>query len=142
MHAAARSGFLVYKRYLDFPAFMPKTILIAASDPNITYLLQRYAEASGFQTVRASQDHDLQSVVMRIHPDLIVLEIELPEAPARLALRRLKADLHTADIPVVVYSCYDEVNCGTAEGAASCLQKSAMYSDFLAALAQAGVQPA
>jgi hypothetical protein len=25
-----------------------QTILIAASDPNIIYLLQRYAEASGF----------------------------------------------------------------------------------------------
>ena len=121
---------------------MPKTILIAASDPNITYLLQRYAEASGFQTVRANQDLDLQSLVMRILPDLIVLEIELPEEPARQALCRMKADPLTAVIPVVVYSCYDEVNLSTADGAASCLQKSAMYSDFLAALAQAGVQPA
>jgi two-component system cell cycle response regulator DivK len=121
---------------------MPKTILIAASDPNITYLLQRYAEASGFQTERASQGHDLQALVRRIHPDLIVLEIEIPEAPARQALRSLKADACTADIPVVVYSCFDEVNCSTADGAASCLQKSALYTDFLAALAQAGVQPA
>jgi len=121
---------------------MPKTILIAASDPNITYLLQRYAEASGFQTLRANQDHDLQSLVMRIHPDLIILEIELPEAPARQVLCQLKADLHTADIPVIVYSCYDEVTCSTADGAASCLQKSALYNDFLVALAQAGVQPA
>jgi two-component system cell cycle response regulator len=121
---------------------MPKTILIAASDPNITYLLQRYAEASGFKTVRASQDHDLQCLVKQIQPDLIVLEIELPEAPARKALCHLKADPQTAAIPVVVYSCYDEVNLSTADGAASCLQKSAMYSDFLAALAQAGVQPA
>lgn len=121
---------------------MPKTILIAASDPNITYLLQRYAEASGFQAVRASQDHDLQSLVLRLHPDLIVLEIELPEASARQALRQLKADPCSAGIPVILYSCYDEVNCSTADGAASCLQKSAMYNDFLAALAQAGIQPA
>ncbi len=62
---------------------MPKTILIAASDPNIIYLLQRYAEASGFQTVSAGQGKELLQVARQIHPDLIVLEIEIPETPAR-----------------------------------------------------------
>jgi CheY-like chemotaxis protein len=121
---------------------MPKTILIAASDPNITYLLQRYAEASGFLTVCVSQNVDLQSLVIQIHPDVIVLEIELPEAPARQALRGLKADPHTADVPVVVYSCYEDVTFSATEGAAGCLQKSVMYNDFVEALVQAGVQPA
>jgi len=120
---------------------MPKTILIVAADPNIIYLLQRYAEASGFQTVSAAHGKELQQVARQTHPDLIVLEIELPEAPARQALRRLKADPTTRSIPVVVYSCYDEVACSPADGAASYLQKSVMYGDFLAALEQAGVQP-
>ncbi len=120
---------------------MPKTILIAATDPNIIYLLQRYAEASGFQVVLAGQAKELQSLARRVNPDLIVLEIELPEVPARQALLRLKEDPTTTRIPVVVYSCYDEVAYTSLEGAASCLQKSMMYSDFLTALEQAGVQP-
>ena len=120
---------------------MPKTILIAASDPNITYLLKRYAEASGFETVRAGQNKELQQLAKRLLPDLIVLEIEIPEVPARQVLLQLKSDPITALIPVVVYSCYDEVTCSPADGAASTLQKSAMYGDFLAALEQAGVQP-
>ncbi len=64
---------------------MPKTILIAASDPNIIYLLQRYAEASGFQTVSAGQGEELLQVARQTHPDLIVLEIEIPETTARKA---------------------------------------------------------
>jgi two-component system, cell cycle response regulator DivK len=120
---------------------MPKTILIAASDPNIIYLLQRYAEASGFQSMLTGQVKELQRLARRLHPDLIVLEIELPEVPAKQALQRLKADPTTTRIPVVVYSCYDEVAYTSIEGAASCLQKSMMYGDFLAALEQAGVQP-
>jgi two-component system, cell cycle response regulator DivK len=119
---------------------MPKTILIAAADPNIIYLLQRYAEASGFQVVSADQSNELQQVAKKIRPELIVLEIELPEAPARQVLKRLKDDPTTSLIPVVVYSCYDEVSISSDEGAASYLQKSVMYSDFLAALEQAGVQ--
>ncbi len=120
---------------------MPKTILIAATDPNIIYLLQRYAEASGFQAVLARQAKEIQHLARHLNPDLIVLEIELPEIPAKQALKRLKADPTTNRIPVVVYSCFDEVADTSIEGAASCLQKSMMYSDFLAALEQAGVQP-
>jgi len=119
---------------------MPKTILIAASDPNIIYLLQRYAEASGFQAVNAGLSKELLQVARQLQPDLIVLEIELPEIAAKKTLSRLKSDPLTRNIPVVVYSCYDEVVFTPAEGAVSCLQKSVMYGDFLAALEQAGVQ--
>ncbi len=119
---------------------MPKTILIAASDPNIIYLLQRYAEASGFEAVITGPAKDLRQLVQRVQPDLVVMEIELPDDPARQALNSLKADPITRLIPVVVYSCYDEVNCNAIEGADSCLQKSAMYSDFLVALEQAGIE--
>ena len=119
---------------------MPKTILIAASDPNIIYLLQRYAEASGFLAVNAGQGKELLQVAREIRPDLIVLEIEIPETTAKKALNRLKSDPATSDIPVVVYSCYDEVVFTPADGAVTCLQKSVMYGDFLAALEQAGVQ--
>jgi CheY-like chemotaxis protein len=120
---------------------MPKTILIAASDPNITYLLQRYAEASGFEAVRVGQGKELLQQARRIRPDLIVLEIELPETAGKQMLSRLKSDPITREIPVVVYSCYDEVTFSPADGAASYLQKSVMYADFLAALEQAGIQP-
>ena len=119
---------------------MPKTILIAAADPNIIYLLQRYAEASGFRAVSAGQGTELQQQARQIRPALIVLEIELPETAAKQTLRSLKADPTTSEIPVVVYSCYDEVAFTPAEGAVSCLQKSVMYGDFLAALKQAGIQ--
>jgi DNA-binding response OmpR family regulator len=120
---------------------MPKTILIAASDPNIIYLLQRYAETSGFQAVVAGQITELQRLVQGIRPALIVLEIELPSTPAKQVLKRLKADPTTNPIPVVIYSCYDEVAFSPIEGAASCLQKTVMYSDFVAVLEQVGVRP-
>ena len=120
---------------------MPKTILIAASDPNIIYLLQRYAETSGFHVTNAGQGIELQQMALHTAPDLIVLEVGLPSDPAEQALRRLKTDPTTCDIPVVVYSCYDEFNGLNMEGAASYLQKSVMYSDFVEAVEQAGVVP-
>jgi hypothetical protein len=64
---------------------------------------------------------------------------KFPKLLARKALNRLKSDPATSGIPVVVYSCMTKFF--TADGAVTCLQKSVMYGDFLAALDQAGVQP-
>ncbi len=118
---------------------MPKTILIAASDPNIIYLLKRYAEASGFQAVSAAQGTDLVLQARKNHPVLIVLEIELPADSGKITLHKLKADSNTCAIPVLVYSCFDEITNMALEGVAGYLQKSIMYSDFQAAVLQAGV---
>ncbi len=118
---------------------MPKTILIAATDPNIIYLLKRYAEASGFQAVSAVQGTDLVLQARKINPVLIVLEIELAESTGRITLHNLKADSDTGSIPVLVYSCFDEIVNMALEGVSGYLQTSIMYSDFQAAVLQAGV---
>ena len=121
---------------------MLKTILIAANDPNIIYLLRRYAEASGFQVVRSDFGEDLLQLAKQVGPVLILLEIEPPETSWRPYVQRLKADIQIKDIPVVVYSCFDEMVCTPAEEVAVFLQKSVMYNDFIAALNKAGVHPA
>ncbi len=121
---------------------MPKTILIAATDPNIIYLLQRYAEESGFETVRCGYEKDLLLFARQVRPALIVLQIEPPEAIWRSSLQSIKADPLTRPIPVVAYSCFDEIICSQIDGIVGFLQKSVLYSDFVSALEQAGVSAA
>jgi DNA-binding NtrC family response regulator len=118
---------------------MSKTILVAATDPNIVYLLQRYAEESGFQAVCSDPEKELLQLAQQVQPVLIVLQIEPPEAVWRQSLQCLKSDPHTGRIPVVAYSCFDEVFGSPPEGIAGFLQKSVLYSDFVLALEQAGV---
>ncbi len=118
---------------------MTETILIAATDPNIVYLLQRYAEESGFQAVCSSQEKELLQVVQQIKPVLIVLQIEPSEVVWLEVLQCLKSDTVTDNIPVIAYSCFDEVLDKPIEGVAGFLQKSVLYSDFVLALEQAGV---
>ncbi len=118
---------------------MAKTILIAATDPNIVYLLQRYAEESGFQAVCSSPENELLQLARQIRPVLIVLQVEQPEIVWQQALQSLKSDPITADIPVTAYSCFDEILDSPIEGVSGFLQKSVLYSDFVQALEQAGV---
>ena len=87
---------------------MPQTIMIAANDPNIIYLLQRYAEESGFQTVKTSQDTEVLPLAQQVKPALIIVDIDLPSDMGSKVLRCLKADPVTRNIPVVIYSYLDE----------------------------------
>src|SRR5512133_809299 len=111
---------------------MTETILIAVTDPNIVYLLQRYAEESGFQAVCPGKEQELSQLAQQVQPVLIVLQIEPSEAVWQPALHSLKADPVTGRIPVVAYSCIDEVS--PLEGITGFLQKSVLYSDFVLAL--------
>jgi two-component system KDP operon response regulator KdpE len=43
-------------------------------------------------------------VALTTHPDVIVLDMGLPDADGRDVLAKLKADQRTTDIPVVVWS--------------------------------------
>jgi CheY-like chemotaxis protein len=117
---------------------MPQTILIAVTDPNIVYLLQRYAEESGFQSVHSDREPELLPLARQIQPDLIVLQTEPLEVPWQQTLRRLKSDPVIGHTPVIVYSCLDESS--PIEGVAGFLQKSILYNDFVLALEQAGLQ--
>lgn len=120
---------------------MCKTILIAANDPNIIYLLQRYAEASGFKVARSDFGDALVDQAKAINPVLILLEIEPPESSWRPYVQQLKADPLTQSIPIVLYSYFEEMVRSPEDDIAGFLQKSIMYNDFISALDKAGVQP-
>ncbi len=116
---------------------MPPTILIGANDPNITYLLQRYAEESGFQVAHVCQSEEVLGLASRLQPSLIILDIEILERAERQVLRQLKAEPATCHIPVVIYSYLDEPREDWAEPVDGYLYKSVMYDDFVAVLKQA-----
>ncbi len=118
---------------------MSQTIMIAAHDPNITYLLQRYAEESGFKTVSASQSADVIDLAHHVHPVLIILDVELPGMSGRKMLDGLRAEPTTRDIPVVLYVGQDEPSDELEDGAVGYLPKAVMYDDFVAMLEHAGV---
>ena len=119
---------------------MPRTVMIAVHDPNIRYLLQRYAEESGFQTVSATRGRDQLATLIQ-QPDLalVILDAELPGISGQRTSHRLKAEAALRNIPVVIYSSVDELIEEWDAGVAAYLPKSILYDDFVAALKRAGV---
>ncbi len=118
---------------------MPQIILIVANDPNIVYLLQRYAEKSGFQTITANPSQDVGALARQTTPAVIILEDDFPGTLYRATLHQLKNTEITRAIPVVVYSCLSQAAEKPVEHVASFLRQSVKHADFLKALEQAGV---
>jgi DNA-binding response OmpR family regulator len=116
-----------------------KTILIVDDDPDIREGMQVRLEYSGYDTCFA--DNALSAIAMarKERPDLIVLDLGLPEGDGFLVIERLNGD--TADaIPIVVVSARDaRANQDRAikAGATAYLQKPVNNAEFLAVIRKA-----
>ncbi len=120
---------------------MPQTILIGTLDPNITYLLQRYAEESGFETAHVSQSSDIFALAFRLRPALLILDVELLEQADGQVLSRLKGAEETCAIPIVIYSYLDEPSEDWRSRVDGYLARSVLYDDFVTVLTRALARP-
>jgi CheY-like chemotaxis protein len=120
---------------------MSQTIIIGANDPNIAYLLQRYAEESGHAFTHVSQSTEVPNLALTLQPTLIILEIELVETANWEVVHRLKTEPGTSNIPIVIYSCLDEPPEDLHEGVDGYLLKSVTFDDFVAVLERTGAGP-
>lgn len=116
---------------------MSQTIIISVHDPNIAYLLQRYAEESGHPTTYVCQNAEVPGLALTHEPALVILDMELIEASNFQVVRQLKAEPATSNVPVIIYSYLDEPPTGWQEGVDGYLLKSVMYDDFVAVVERA-----
>ena len=121
---------------------MSSICLVGETDPFVTNLLQRFAEASGLQVMRVQVGQDLLSVAQQVLPVVIILDAELPgKLRGWEAAHALKADTATCNIPIITCSWLPKSEAVTLIGeVAGHLQKPELhYEDFVAALNAAGV---
>ncbi len=84
---------------------MPTALLIEDNDSNqhlATFLLEK----AGFVVTQAGDGAIGLASAQRERPDIIVLDIEMPEMDGYETLEHLRADPRTRDIPVLVASSY------------------------------------
>ena len=79
-------------------------ILVAEDNEKLQELVKRALEREGYRVAQAFNGAQLGREVLQTRPDLIVLDVKLPDADGRDLLSMLKRDPTTAEIPVVVWS--------------------------------------
>jgi len=84
-----------------------KKILVIEDSEASIHLIQSYLQKAGYQTVVAKTGFTGLSAVRDAKPDLIVLDIMLPDMGGHKICRMVKFDKKLSHIPVVVWTSRD-----------------------------------
>lgn len=79
-------------------------ILVADSDPHILLLCQDELREEGYEVLVAANGQDAVGLMEKFHPDLVVLEILLPDMSGFETLRIIKGTC--CKTPVIFHSTY------------------------------------
>lgn len=90
-------------------------ILIVEDDETNVQILQRLLKMKGYENDVATNRKDAVEVAHKLMPDLILMDIQMPEEPGGEvhatagieAIRELKSDTATASIPIIATSAHD-----------------------------------
>ncbi len=81
---------------------MATRVLIVEDDPDIAELVQRYLEKAEYATERVSSGRDALASISARPPDLIVLDLMLPQVDGLEICRVVRSNEKTAAIPIIM----------------------------------------
>jgi CheY-like chemotaxis protein len=81
-----------------------RRILLADDNEAIQRLVKQIADKRGHELIQTTTGASTLSCAVETQPDIIVLDMQFPDADGRDVLNKLKADARTAHIPVIVWS--------------------------------------
>jgi signal transduction histidine kinase/CheY-like chemotaxis protein len=81
-------------------------IMVVEDNPSNLKLVCELLRAHGYRVVEASSGEEAMDTLKFLHPNLILMDIQLPGMDGLEVARALKADQHTSDIPVVALTAH------------------------------------
>jgi CheY-like chemotaxis protein len=120
--------------WIDIPS--PGTVRVLVVDDNEDMLRFYHDCAIGtrYQIVAVTHGGDLSEALQAVSPEIIVLDVMLPDIDGWRLLMRLHEDPSTRSIPIVVCTVVREENLAISLGAACFLEKPVRRRDFIGAL--------
>jgi PAS domain S-box-containing protein len=100
-----------------------KTVLVVEDEPDIVGLVCHQLESQGYRVITAALGDEALAKANAEQPDLITLDVLLPDRDGFDVLKRLKENPRTADIPVVILSIVQDLESGFRLGAVDYLVK-------------------
>jgi CheY-like chemotaxis protein len=115
-----------------------KTVLVVEDDPWIRSLMADLLAGEGYEVVQAPDGKQGLEMAIQRDPDVILLDLAMPEISGLDVLHDLKTSNPTRDIPVIVVSAYAMLMMGSdARRADGVIQKPFDLADLLAQVQQA-----
>jgi len=83
-----------------------KVLYVEDNDDNVYMLKMRLELLDDFEVVTAEDGEKGCAMALSEHPDIILMDLEMPGVDGWEATRRLKADPQTRDIPIIALSAH------------------------------------
>lgn len=82
-----------------------RKILIVDDEKDALFIIKKELEARGYSVITADNGNDALKLAKSNYPDLIILDIWMPEMDGAEVAARLKQDIQTKNIPVIFLTC-------------------------------------
>jgi len=112
---------------------MAKKILIVDDEPGIVKLLSMRLKAKGYEVFEAYDGLECVQMAIKVVPDLILLDIKMPQGGGIGAFERLIQIDSTKAIPVIFMTAFPSTEIQTQVrkmGAKECISKPFISQDF------------
>lgn len=121
--AIAMAAESVPTREVTRPDTGGEMVLVIDDDPATRDLLKRFLSKEGYRIGTASGGEEGLRMAAQLRPDVITLDVIMPDLDGWTVLTKLKADPVLASIPVIVISMLDDKSKGYALGVSDYLTK-------------------
>jgi DNA-binding response OmpR family regulator len=111
-------------------------ILIIEDDEYSREAVEHLLKAEGCETRSAAGGVSGYCAARRFSPDVIVLDLNLPDIDGQRVLRKLRANRVLGQVPIIVITGYsrDEIPAGVSSSADFCITKPASFDDVIQAV--------
>ncbi len=100
-----------------------RTAMLVEDELSTTDFIRRILESAGYFVLATSDGSEAVDMALGVMPDVIILDIQLPDITGWDILSNLKRENEIAAIPVIICSAYSEAQQAHRSGAAGFVQK-------------------
>jgi DNA-binding response OmpR family regulator len=114
---------------------LPRKILVADDDSDMRELVSHILQLKNYQVVSVATADEARQQAIKEPPDLIVMDIGMPDMDGLTAIWKLRETKTLAEIPIVILSAFDSYDLRAEAASAGCqayITKPFEVSDFLA----------
>jgi len=86
-----------------------RSILVVDDEPRIAQIVTAYLQRDGYQVFQAADGQKAIEIARAERPDLLILDLMLPEVSGWDVCRELRRDARTTSLPIIMLTARDEV---------------------------------
>jgi CheY-like chemotaxis protein len=123
-----------FSAILTLPALERLPVLVVDDNADVIQLLQRYSAGTRYRLIGTRDPEQVLSLTEKFFPQIIILDVMMPQVDGWRVLGRLRQHPRTSHIPIIVCTILAQEALALSLGASAFIRKPVTRQAFLAAL--------